>query len=723
MISKLIVFASALLAMLLGSASAETPMRGAPVTLVNCGSYENYTDSNSLYEWESDKVHEYYSSSGTLGLSIISPGSVNDFSGTSNGLLYLTYRTFKRHKDRPYLCTYHSFQSLSRHENIDYMSQLILTHTNFVRYMTQDVIPVPVDGTFIVELHFAETEFSSVKARVMTIVIQGIVVHENVDIIAMVGPYSALTLESVVTVNGAPIIIEFIPVKQSVIVSAIGIYHYDVPALGSTAPSYFPSMTATSFPSLIPSIQVTVLSATPGALPSLSASSAPSPAPSSSPSMPPIQPIILTPSNDSISPSLTPTSGETDTTQLQPIALINCGGGKLTDDLGHVWEADGANKYFLSNGHKGTVFLTATDIEGTSNDALFQSAREWSRTKNPPYSYEIPVPLNDSAYIVRLFFAEINPMRSSVGRRVFNILVEGEMIESQYDISKAAGGLYKAVSVSTTVIVNDGTLSIELGQVVFNPILSGIAVYHINVPQEIGPSFAPSMTRLSSYPTMAPTYLPTNSSAYPSVSASSNPTVSFSPSSLPSGHPTPLPSISTGSSFRPVLINAGGGQYMDTKGRTFINDDFYSNGETFSLTESIQGTADDTLYQTQRYGLSFSYDILLPEGNFEIILHFCLLDSVGNTTNIFNIDMEDTPTFARVDIRDLVGVRYAMTLETVLVVADGSLLISLTAETGNALISAIEINLVGPHLAHAVAAGPYVINLCFHSVDQSIVFA
>lgn len=59
------------------------------------------------------------------------------------------------------------------------------------------------------------------------------------------------------------------------------------------------------------------------------------------------------------------------------------------------------------------------------------------------------------------------------------------------------------------------------------------------------------------------------------------------------------------------------------------------------------------------------------------------------------------------NVKALVGTFYKMTLETVSVITDGALTIEFSAEAGNAFVSGIEVNLVGPHLAHAVASGPY----------------
>jgi len=64
--------------------------------------------------------------------------------------------------------------------------------------------------------------------------------------------------------------------------------------------------------------------------------------------------------------------------------------------------------------------------------------------------------------------------------------------------------------------------------------------------------------------------------------------------------------------------------------------------------------------------------------------------------------------FSNVDIVNLVGESYkALTMETVADVLDGALSISFLAVEGTPKLSAIQINLNTPHVAHAVANGPY----------------
>ena len=87
-------------------------------------------------------------------------------------------------------------------------------------------------------------------------------------------------------------------------------------------------------------------------------------------------------------------------------------------------------------------------------------------------------------------------------------------------------------------------------------------------------------------------------------------------------------------------------------------------------------------------------------------MHLCELDD-SNNTHVFDVEIGGTSTFIDVDVSGLVGDFHAMTLETVTVITDGVLSLRFSAKLGHAFVSAIEINLLAPHLAHAVASGPY----------------
>jgi hypothetical protein len=80
---------------------------------------------------------------------------------------------------------------------------------------------------------------------------------------------------------------------------------------------------------------------------------------------------------------------------------------------------------------------------------------------------------------------------------------------------------------------------------------------------------------------------------------------------------TPTPVVS--SNWR---VNAGGPSYTDTVGNTWAADENYSGGTTVASGGAVTGTSDSTLYDTQRYGSSFSYSFNVPAGSYQVTLKF-----------------------------------------------------------------------------------------------------
>src|SRR5208337_2593970 len=69
--------------------------------------------------------------------------------------------------------------------------------------------------------------------------------------------------------------------------------------------------------------------------------------------------------------------------------------------------------------------------------------------------------------------------------------------------------------------------------------------------------------------------------------------------------------------------NAGGPSYLATDGTNYQADTYYSGGVAASVPGAIiTGTTDPNLYDTERYGKSFSYSIPLANGNYNVTLKF-----------------------------------------------------------------------------------------------------
>jgi hypothetical protein len=164
--------------------------------------------------------------------------------------------------------------------------------------------------------------------------------------------------------------------------------------------------------------------------------------------------------------------------------------------------------------------------------------------------------------------------------RIFDVNVEGTVIQN-IDVVQIAGARTAVTRELGNVVVVDGFLTIELlTNVPFsgNPTITGIEV------ERMGP-------------------VPASPVASPAIS----------PVASPPSAPTPA--------FQPILINCGGDEYRDTQGRLWRADAYSDGGNTFGTTLEIQGTSDDTVYRSERWG-EFTYSIPIPEGDYAVILHF-----------------------------------------------------------------------------------------------------
>ncbi|MEV0236747.1 S8 family serine peptidase [Nonomuraea sp. NPDC050786] len=133
---------------------------------------------------------------------------------------------------------------------------------------------------------------------------------------------------------------------------------------------------------------------------------------------------------------------------------IDAGAGKnVVDSAGDTWTPD--KKYAAgSYGYVATSTSTASTsrtIAGTGDQALFRTARE----KMLEYRFDnVPA----GTYTVELDFADIKSTQP--GKRVFDVLVEGELAIPALDLALEAG-TYTAVSRQYTVKVTDGQLNVR----------------------------------------------------------------------------------------------------------------------------------------------------------------------------------------------------------------------------------------------------------------------
>ena len=155
-----------------------------------------------------------------------------------------------------------------------------------------------------------------------------------------------------------------------------------------------------------------------------------------------------------------------------------------------------------------------------------------------------------------------------------------------------------------------------------------------------------------------------------------------------------------------LRINAGSYGYQTIDGRVFESDYYHTGGAALGSYQDIAGTADDFLYQTERNGAWFSYDLPTGNGACDVVLHFAetYYGSVvagGAGSRQFHVDVEGVRKLTNYDVFARAGGANRARQEVFRVdVNDGTLNVNfLKGAAGNPALKAIEVLPAGSALA------------------------
>ena len=162
---------------------------------------------------------------------------------------------------------------------------------------------------------------------------------------------------------------------------------------------------------------------------------------------------------------------------------VNAGGMKngsgaepFTDANGVAWDK---NKFSLGGVSGYQAFTVGNQLNGGTSEAMLYQTYLTGDLK-----YQIPI-YSEETYEVTLHFAE--PQNFSVGDRKFDILIEGQTVETDFDIVEAAGGNKKAITATFNVQGSGPTLDVELiskqGNEVTEALISGVEIVGESVMQ------------------------------------------------------------------------------------------------------------------------------------------------------------------------------------------------------------------------------------------------
>jgi PKD repeat protein/glucose/arabinose dehydrogenase len=419
-----------------------------------------------------------------------------------------------------------------------------------------------------------------------------------------------------------------------------------------------------------------------------------------------------------------------------PLIRINAGGPDVTFGS-EEWVED---IYF----NDGLTFSTDSEIANTENDAIYQTER-FSENNAATLTYEIPVPSNGT-YGVRLHFAEI--FFNEASARVFDVDIEnGEGTLVDYDIIPAANASFTAVIETFLVTVNDGTLSIVFTDTIEAAKISGIELLgnDANVaPDVINPGnqtiFSNSDADIQIVANDIGDVLTYSAEGLPAeleIDAATG-VISGTATDQLGDYSVTVRATDQDDLFdeetftltiidfpNPLFINAGG-PAVDFNDENWIADQYFTGGtDDFSVTDPIAATENDEIYQTERFGSAFSYEVAVPNNTeYEVRLHFSENFFTTSGSRVFDVAIEDgQAVLVDYDIYSAAGeAAFTAVVESLIVtVTDGNLSINFTSDVNNAKISGIEIIRRQPPVAVPIADPevgevPLIVNF---SSDQS----
>jgi PKD repeat protein len=138
-------------------------------------------------------------------------------------------------------------------------------------------------------------------------------------------------------------------------------------------------------------------------------------------------------------------------------------------------------------------------------------------------------------------------------------------------------------------------------------------------------------------------------------------------------------------------VNTGGSAYTSDNGVVYEADENYSGGNTFSTAGAIDGTTDDFVYQSERYG-DFTYETPLPDGEYEVTLKFAEVYWSDTGERQFDVRIEGTEYVTDLDIYAEAGKNTAYDETYTVNVSDGKITLEFDTDTDNAKIAAIVVS-------------------------------
>jgi len=538
------------------------------------------------------------------------------------------------------------------------------------------------NGSYTVNLKFAELYFTQAGSRIFNVLINGQTVLANFDVVGTAGAgLKAVDRPFVVNVANGQIAVQLTPVQSDPTLNAIEISPVVVSpssvALMASESQTFAANVAGSTNAAV----TWTLSPAIGTLTSTGTYTAPASI-SSNQTVTVTATSVASPGN----------SASATVKLLAPSAMrTNAGGAAYSDPQGRTWSAD--------NGFSGgSVYSTSAAIGGTTTPTLYQSERYGA------FSYQFTVA--NGPYNVNLKFAEL--YFTTPGQRVFNVSINGQPVLTNFDVVAAAGGGLKAVDRAFPVSVTNTQITIQWTAVVSQPTVNAIEI----TPQTgITVALNPAQVSLGAAQTQPFTATVTGNantsviwSLSPSLGSISAGGLYAAPATITSAQTVTIAATSQADQLTAayatvqlvpggaIRVNAGGSTYTDAQGRVWSADKGFIGGSTYSVSSAIAGTTTPALYQSERYG-AFSYQFPIANGSYTVNLKFAELYFTQPGSRIFNVLINGQTVLGNFDVVGAAGAGLkAVDRPFAVNVTNGQITVQLTPVQSDPTINAIEIS-------------------------------
>jgi len=345
-------------------------------------------------------------------------------------------------------------------------------------------------ASYTARLHFAETKWTTIGARKFNIVINGKQVQSNLDIFASAGAKKALVLDfSAAADSSGKIAIQYITVIENAKANGIEILNTDT-SPRNQAPTLSVPASASVNPTTGTSVPLSVLGADDGGEDQLTYTWSTTGTPPGT--------VAFSSNGSNTAKSTIATFGKPGSYAL--LATIkDASGAAVTSSLTVVVNQASASAAYRINCGAGAVSPFAADqfanggstwadgsVVSTAGVANAAPAATYHSERYGNFTYTFGSLTAGSNYTARLHFAETK--YTSSGARVFDVLINGARVLTNFDIFAAAGSK-KALPLDFDVVASGtGQISVQFVSLVDNAKSSAIEILGEPAPSRQGPT-------------------------------------------------------------------------------------------------------------------------------------------------------------------------------------------------------------------------------------------